>query len=356
MTNMVDPSRSVDESATEGRPENKSLENKPSENKPQTAQRNGRQSGRQSERRNQESHNLSTDVLLNEEYTIDTPENVTFGYEVAGIGSRFIGVLVDTLIVIIAWMLLSIASFLALVLATGVNNAINIGGSGSEQGWIGGIIAGGYIILNFILFWGYFIVFEYIWNGQTPGKRVAKIRVLGLDGNPLTIMQNLVRNLVRIADFFPFAYAVGLVTMFFNRHARRLGDFAAGTIVVKDHGELSLSDLHGDSHSVSRANFADGESQSSATLSPVLSSTLTAPSRANDPLLQQFPQIHRLSTADYELITDCLVRHKQEKFALLQINRLATIIASKIKAEPPSCIGGSHFLQKVAEAYRRAGR
>ena len=338
MANMVEPPRSVEPFETDGRAENKSLAEQ--------------RSGKDGERLEQ--------LLLNEEYTIDTPENVTFGYEVAGIGSRFIGALIDTLIVFILWVLLSIAAFLALAITEGPSAALNFGGS--ETSWVGGIVVAGYILLNFILFWAYYIVFEYIWNGQTPGKRVAKIRVLRLDGNPIGLIQNLVRNLVRIADFFPFAYAVGLVAMFCNRHARRLGDFAAGTIVIRDQGTVTLSDLHGSLHGDSHSRMAanDGVRTNSAKsetgASEALSPTLTAPTRANDPLLQQFTQIHLLSTADYELIADALARQQQGKLSRSQLNRLSMIIATKIAAEPPTPASAVSFLQNVVEAYRRSGR
>lgn len=115
-----------------------------------------------------------------------------------------------------------------------------------------------------------------------------------IDGSPQTFVANIVRNLVRIVDFMPTAYAFGLITMFCNRHARRLGDFAAGTLVIREQGTLSLHDL-------SRIPV-----QGTA---KALSNSMTAPTSANDPLHGRFANLDRLLVADYELIFDMLSRH-----------------------------------------------
>ena len=84
---------------------------------------------------------------------------------------------------------------------------------------------------------GYFIFFELLMRGQTPGKKSMKIRVIRDDGTPVTANEVLIRNILRIVDFLPFGYALGAVVMFPNPLAKRLGDLAAGTIVVKE-GQL----------------------------------------------------------------------------------------------------------------------
>src|SRR5690606_12367836 len=94
-----------------------------------------------------------------------------------------------------------------------------------------------------MIWWGYYLLFEWIWHGQTIGKRSARIRVVRADGAPVSFVPVAVRNLVRIIDFMPFGYGVGVITMFCNPQARRLGDFAAGTLVVKDEGELTIETL-----------------------------------------------------------------------------------------------------------------
>lgn len=93
-----------------------------------------------------------------------------------------------------------------------------------------------FLIGLFLIEWFYPVVFEVLNQGQTPGKWAVGLRVLGVDGLPVTWSQAMVRSLLMTVDFLPFAYATGLAAMFLGRHAQRLGDLAAGTLVV--HGEV----------------------------------------------------------------------------------------------------------------------
>jgi uncharacterized RDD family membrane protein YckC len=81
---------------------------------------------------------------------------------------------------------------------------------------------------------GYFILFEIIWNGQSPGKRLVGVRVMRENGYPVRPVDSVIRNLVRIVDWLPALYGLGVMTMLVNRRSRRLGDFASGTIVVRE--------------------------------------------------------------------------------------------------------------------------
>jgi len=156
---------------------------------------------------------------------IDTPENVTFDYEVAGIGSRFLAALVDTFI-IGALQVAVIGALIFMLFKTGSDTLF----SGDAFFWI--IAAAG--LIGFILLWGYYIGFEIFWNGQTPGKRWVGLRVIRVDGTPITISESIIRNLVRLIDILPTGYGVGVAVMFINTNSRRLGDLTAGTIVVYD--------------------------------------------------------------------------------------------------------------------------
>lgn len=104
-----------------------------------------------------------------------------------------------------------------------------------------GIWAGAVLILfYFFLYFGYFPVFEILWNGQTPGKRKAGIRVIKDSGRPLTPSETIGRNLMRIVDWLPFFYAVGMVSAFLTKGNKRLGDLVVGSLVVR---ETALSEL-----------------------------------------------------------------------------------------------------------------
>ncbi len=86
----------------------------------------------------------------------------------------------------------------------------------------------------FLLQWGYYLLFELVWNGQTPGKRLIGIRVIRENGYPIRAWDAVVRNIVRIIDGPPYMAMVGLLVMLLNRRSKRLGDFAAGTIVIRE--------------------------------------------------------------------------------------------------------------------------
>ena len=103
----------------------------------------------------------------------------------------------------------------------------------------------------FLMYWGYFAIFEIVWKGQTPGKRRAKIRVIHMSGRPLNAFESIARNFMRVVDGLPAAYAVGVITMMLNRYNRRLGDYVAGTVVVHDRIATDGSPILGDMRGVS---------------------------------------------------------------------------------------------------------
>ena len=92
------------------------------------------------------------------------------------------------------------------------------------------------VLVAFTIFWGYFILFEAIWSGQTPGKRLMKLRVIREDGRPVRFFEVFVRNLLRVfVDFMPLpSYAIGVVSIVFSSQSKRIGDVVAGTVVIKE--------------------------------------------------------------------------------------------------------------------------
>src|SRR5947209_17792668 len=157
-----------------------------------------------------------------DQLSIETPELVAIEMPLAGIGSRFIALLVDTLIWLACLLMLGLV-FWAIQPAMEAFSAL------SYQ-WAFAIVT----TVVFLLNWGYFTLFEAFWNGRTPGKKVAKIRVIQRSGRPIGFFESLARNLVRYVDQIPFFYAVGVMVMFATRQHQRLGDLAAGTLVVRD--------------------------------------------------------------------------------------------------------------------------
>ena len=168
-----------------------------------------------------------------ETFDIQTPENVAFDYRVAGIGSRFLATLLDTLVI----LLLQIAVVVALLLLLRAFN-ISLLDNGLAA-WMYAIFG----LIAFLFYWGYYIFFEMLWNGQTPGKRWVGLRVIRADGTPITLSESLIRNLTRLVDLLPAAYGVGIITMLIDKQSRRLGDLAAGTLVIHDRAPITIQSL-----------------------------------------------------------------------------------------------------------------
>jgi uncharacterized RDD family membrane protein YckC len=152
---------------------------------------------------------------------IETPEQTSLEFPLAGIGSRFLAVALDTLLQFGVYILLGLIALL--VSAYG-----GLGALGRQ--W-------GIALLIFIAFtvqFGYFALFETLWNGQTPGKRWTHLRVIQDSGRPISAYDSVLRNLLRIVDTLPSLYAIGIVTMLISRENKRVGDYAAGTVVVHE--------------------------------------------------------------------------------------------------------------------------
>ena len=186
------------------------------------------------------------------EILVVTPENIEIEYELGGIGSRFLANLIDILIQSLIFLGLALViGLLGLLLAW-----IGSPWARAITDFFGGILEALAFIAFFLVLWGYFIWFEARWNGQTPGKRQMGLRVIRDGGYPVTIYAVIARNLLRVIDGMPTitialiagglagndpgAAALGglsillsLCFMLFSARYQRLGDFVAGTMVVK---------------------------------------------------------------------------------------------------------------------------
>ena len=108
---------------------------------------------------------------------------------------------------------------------------------GTVLALLGAAGQGLYLILLFLIFWAYPILFETLWDGQTPGKKAMSLRVVNCDGAPVGWLAAITRNLLRTVDMLPFGYAAGLIACLSDPQARRLGDMVAGTLVVHNERE-----------------------------------------------------------------------------------------------------------------------
>ncbi len=249
-----------------------------------------------------------------DQFVVETPENIRFGYDVADIGSRFLAVLLDSLIQGVLYILL----LLAIVIITQQLARIEL------PDWAAQLLAVLLILVLFMIQFGYFLFFELVMNGQTPGKRLLHLRVIKENGYPLAPLDAIIRNMVRVIDFFPFAYGVGVIVMFFNKRAKRLGDFAAGTLVVKMRDQVKLQQL--------------------ATTSQALKPTAA-------PLLAD---AHRLDENDIELAETFLQRRAQMSDPAPLTVQIAQRLAKKMaRADVPvTPTAALTFLQDVVNAYR----
>lgn len=150
--------------------------------------------------------------------SVDLPEHGRVDLPLAGVGGRMAAALLDAALMVAAGAVLAMATLVA------------IGGRlfAAEAG-VGAIG----LVASLLPLVGP-MVFELTWRGQTPGKRLMSLRVLSRDGSPASGGQILLRNILRLVDFIPFGYTVGVVSMFISEHGQRLGDLVAGTVVIRE--------------------------------------------------------------------------------------------------------------------------
>lgn len=156
---------------------------------------------------------------------IETPENVRLQRRLAGIGTRFIAGLMDSLMILLIYLVLFLVLLVVLWSTTGRMDSL-----GDLSGTL---VVAVLILVAFAIYWGYFVFFELRTNGQSPGKKSQRIRVVKDGGMAVTFTDVAIRNLLRVVDGFG-GYLVAGICMFVTEKAQRLGDLAAGTVVVSE--------------------------------------------------------------------------------------------------------------------------
>ena len=199
---------------------------------------------------------MSQIIETEESLIIETPERVPLAFALASIGNRFLAVAIDHFIQYAA-IILIVLTFISIA------SGINIFSGDSDVGkifeemskWAVALL----IIIIFALFTGYFIFFEWLWNGQTPGKKLLKLRVIREDGRPITLWEALARNLLRIFDAVPGlvvpVYSIGLITIFLSSRDQRVGDIFAGTVVIRERSDEAPTFQETFSNAISDAAF-----------------------------------------------------------------------------------------------------
>jgi len=170
------------------------------------------------------------------DYLISTPENVDLHLELAGAGNRILACLIDTLltyglmtgVTIVCWCIDYLIGTAPILPSARVVIAVIVTVIG--------------FVLSFLIYFGYFIYFETAWQGLTPGKKVAGIRVIEQNGQPVSRSSVFIRNLLRVID--EGLLLIGLLVMIIDPKERRLGDLAANTIVIRERKtSFSTTDL-----------------------------------------------------------------------------------------------------------------
>lgn len=259
---------------------------------------------------------------MDERYTVETPENIAFTYEVAGIGSRILAAIIDTLLILLLQLLPIIAG-----VALGALVGEDFAAPASS------LLVAAWAIVSFIFLWGYYLLFELVWAGQSPGKRLFGLRVIRDGGRPVTFVTVAIRNLVRFIDFLPGFYGIGVLTMFVDPRARRLGDLAAGTLVVREMQPVTLESL-------------------TAAPTPALTPLPLAPRPLDAPPEPLVPHLDRLSDHEYDLVQEFLRRRDQ--LAFQRRTQLATQLAAGLRARLDLPPGGDPelFLEHLVREYQ----
>lgn len=159
-------------------------------------------------------------MLLDNLHCVETPEGSDLALRPAGVGVRIYAFGIDFLLKAIVTTIISVAFGVAGAFGTGIG-----------------------LILFFLLQWFYPVYFEVWRNGQTPGKRRMDISVVNDDGTPVTFAASLVRNLLRVVDFLPFFYVAAIICCVLTKDFKRLGDLAAGTLVIYRYPPMQQPDI-----------------------------------------------------------------------------------------------------------------
>lgn len=164
-------------------------------------------------------------ITTDETLVIETPERVPLHFALASIGNRFIACAIDHAIQFVI-LIAIIVTFLIISDVADVGHKLV-----NAPKWVIALL----VVMEFIIINGYFAIFEWAWRGQTPGKRIMKLRVIREDGRPISFYEAMVRNLIRVIDFIvPPFYSIGLVSVFATSRDQRVGDLVAGTVVVRE--------------------------------------------------------------------------------------------------------------------------
>jgi len=243
---------------------------------------------------------------------VATPEQIPLEFPLAGIGSRFLALALDTGFQIIGWAILGGSAY-----------AVGLRGLHRPMRgvWTAALIA----LLLFLLQSGYYTIFEAIWNGQTPGKRLMHLRVIQDSGRPITVYEAVARNLLRIIDSIPVLYGVAIISALLSAKSKRLGDYLAGTVVFHEKPPVLEAGLRWDSAATSGSARYD---------------------------------VSRLTPEEFQLIEAFLLRRKElaEGTRRDTARKIARRLKARLELTPEDEREPEALLETLAIAYRARAR
>ncbi len=243
---------------------------------------------------------------------IDTPEQIPLEFPLAGIGSRFQALAVDTIIQVAAGVGLG-----AIAMAAGLRGSK----LSAHRPWVLAFVG----LFWFLVQFGYFAFFEAIWNGQSPGKRLTHLRVIEDSGRPISAYEAIARNLLRIVDSIPAFYGVAIISALLSAKSKRLGDYVAGTVVVHEKPATLETGVRWDSPQVS----------------------------VNSPY-----DISRLAPEEFQLIEAFLLRRNQlaAEVRTQTARQILHRLAGRLEFSPDDLRHPEALLETLATAYRTRAR
>lgn len=283
---------------------------------------------------------LDAPVTLDGTHTVLTPEYVEFNFVLAGLMSRFLALLVDTVLsIIITYLLFILVLIFSLLLSAGT---AAVGGAAAGSSLFGLGVAAQFVIW-FLIDWGYMVLLETVWSGQTVGKKMLGLRVIQDTGVRVGVYQSLLRNLVRPLDKLPIFYLVGGAAALFSSTQQRLGDLLAGTIVVRERRlkiPAQLERPDGDTSLLADPDFRARVAKLSAEEESVMfSAALRREELGMEARLNLFATLARRLEEDLGFTKPAHL--SDEKLVLLVSAALAAKNASRKRAAPPR-----RFLQR----------
>ena len=291
---------------------------------------------------------------LDQVVAIETPEQVVFSYTVAGIGSRAAAAMIDYGIIITMMLLIALLDIYIISPAFEVRS-----GTEALTRQAGGWVVAFVLILQFVLMWGYYVLFEALWDGQTPGKRWLGLRVVQDGGYSVSFASSAARNITRALDMQPIlTYLVAMISIAVSRTGKRLGDQLAGTLVVRERivpiTDLVESQRATVAHAPATAHLSDEELE---LLSRFIARTQSLDAKRREQLSTQLGERFKTHLAGSTNVAVALRQlHDRERLARVQgagARGDTGAAREQYRLIAEGTPRWNRFAQKLAEAQRR---